>query len=153
MKTPNPCERVRARLDRYVDGALPSLERARDEGHLEVCVDCLAELRSLEALVASVGEALLPDADELSLAIHGVTRRLDAEPEPRFRWRYLRGRAAVSLGTAAAALLLMFGLSWVGQGLDSMTAVRSEELVPDLELSLPEWSQVVDGFMTDEGER
>lgn len=142
------CERVQDRLERYVDGTLAPLERALDRGHLEACAGCAVELERWEALVGALPEALQPRADELERALQGVARRLAEAPAPRFRWRHLPGRVLVPLATAAAAVLLLLALQWAGGGLRGMAPVRSSLLVPELDLRLPAWSDVVGNLWT-----
>jgi len=156
MNPSHGCERVRGRLDRFVDGTLLSLEQALDEGHLEACGACRVELASWQALLGSLTEAMRPAADELERAAAGVARRFESVPTPSFRWRHLPGRVLVPLTTAAAAVFLLLALQWTGVGIDSLTsvpAVEMRELVPDLELHLPAWSSVVDGVWTREEAR
>jgi len=153
MNPSHGCERVRGRLDRYVDGTLTSLERALDEGHLEACGACRAELGSWQALLGSLTAAMQPAADEFEQASRGLARRFESVPTPAFRWRHLPGRVLVPLTTAVAAVLLLLALQWTGVGVDSMTSVPMTELVPDLELRLPAWSNVIDGVWTREEAR
>jgi len=147
------CERVRARLERYLDGTLSPLERALDQGHLEACAACAAELDRWRSLVDSLATALRPRGDELEAALEGVVRRLAEVPAPRFRWRHLVGRGLVPLVTAAAAVLLLLALQWAGGGLQGMAPARSTHLVPELDLRLPAWSDVVGSLWAGEGAR
>jgi len=153
MNPSHGCGRVRGRLDRYVDGALTPLARALVEGHLEACGACRGELESWQALMGSITEAMRPATDELERAAEGVARRFASVPTPTLRWRHLAGRVLVPLTTAAAGVFLLVALQWTGAGVDSVSSVSMDELVPDLELRLPVWSQMIDGVWTPEEAR
>lgn len=137
------CGRVRGRLERYVDGTLSPLEEALDRGHLEACGACRVEEARWRELVTSVARTLRPSAEDLSEALVGLDRRLDALSPVRRRWSPARAPVVLSLATAAAALFLLLVLQWSGRGLDPAARVSTRELVPDIRLRLPALSEVV----------
>lgn len=117
MRTPteDACRRVQGRLEELLDGALPPLEAARDEGHLEVCAACGAERALLEGVCGLVAEAGRPAADELERARAGLSGALAAAAAARARpgrraLRLTRGRGVQAALTAAAGLLALLAI-------------------------------------------
>lgn len=100
------CERVRARLELLVDGALAPLAAARDEGHLEACAACRGEKESVERLVA----LLRAPEPGLDAALAGLAERLSAAPTARRRRRPRPAAAALQGLLAAAACLAALAL-------------------------------------------
>jgi len=116
-------EQAIERLDDYVSGELPDIERRLLERHLEGCGECRAEVEAIRALLADVAKlptAIAPPAD-LWQGIAGrlEPRAAEAEPEreddkviplaPR-RKKFEPPRWALQ---AAAAVALMVGSSLV----------------------------------------
>jgi hypothetical protein len=92
----HPCEWVRARLARFLDGALPADEHAAVEAHRDACPECRAKLdalRETDRLVRDAAAAPLSgteaDAEARSFAaLQAAMRRrydLDAAAEARAR--------------------------------------------------------------------
>jgi anti-sigma factor RsiW len=124
------CGRVLGRLDELLDGALPALERARDEGHLEACADCWAVCSERSDRQAQLRWALAPTDGELERATAGLEQRLAVArapaTQPQRRVGVL-GAAALAL-TALVALAAIEGLCGVdvaGELLEARRAVSS----------------------------
>ncbi|MEO0649390.1 MAG: hypothetical protein AAFZ65_01780 [Planctomycetota bacterium] len=139
-----PCIRVRGRIEAFVDGGLAPLEQALDAGHLEACAACAEAERKARALLTEVGAALGAPVDTDWLHA-GLGARLDAARPPRrpALERVLGppgDRAGTPVLVAAAALLLLFGLSaagvfdGIGATVDSATGDLDGLRVPSFEL-------------------
>jgi anti-sigma factor RsiW len=103
------CERVPGTLDDYLDGRLPAATQAAFDAHVADCPAC-------RALVADVR------------AIRGVARTLGPIAPAEHVWRNVRAHVGVEapprgvtwrsafqpLAAAAALVLVVAGLSWVG---------------------------------------
>lgn len=149
---PGACERVRARLELLVDGALPPLEAARDAGHLEACAGCAAERAAAEHTRAALGRALGAPVDA-AWRDAGLAARLAAADAPREAWSArLLGppgdRSGAPVLAAAAAVLVLLGLGASGAlddvsaglraGLDVPVDGKLKDLVDDA-VSLDRW--------------
>lgn len=162
------CARVRDRLERLLDGALPPLEEARDRGHLEACAACAREEERWRALLTAIGAASRPPTEELAAARPGLADRLASRPPPRPASRTCprspprsgpwRDRLAPALVTAAAAVVALFALEFVGFGFDRLEILpreglsqRVSEFLGDGAVSLPGWSRVKDGIRLEGG--
>lgn len=51
-----PCQELVALVTAYLDGALPSAERARCNEHVRTCAECRTYLVQMELVVAALGE-------------------------------------------------------------------------------------------------
>jgi len=151
--TRDGCARVRGRLERYLDDALPPLERARDQGHLEACEDCAAELACGRELLGAIRRASAPAPRELELARAGLAEHLAGAAIARPRLRLLRGKVARAVTTAAAAVLALLTLELVGFGLGDVGELpgQAERLLERVDLQLPVWSDVVEATWLDGG--
>ena len=49
------CREVVELLSDYLEGALPAVERARVEAHLEMCPECVAYLAQLRTTIGALG--------------------------------------------------------------------------------------------------
>ena len=109
------CKDVVARLDDYVDGALPA-RQARDlEGHLESCPECRRQERSLRALLeqaAALPKQLQPSRDLWPDIATRIPERQRVVPIRRWRpalWNPALAAAAVlliALSSAVTAFLM-----------------------------------------------
>ncbi len=104
------CRMMDSRLDAFLDGALPPLERRSVEAHLAQCARCRAEAEGLKRIIARA-RALPPSVQpprDLWPAVEAEMNRAVVESLPlrrdagRFAWR-LASRPVL----AAAALLLV----------------------------------------------
>ncbi len=138
------CQRVRARLERSLDDALPPLERALDQGHLEACAGCRRERDRWEELLAVVGDALRPDEAELASAVRGLVPVTDGAGPRRRLLHFPRGRMTAALTTAAAAILLLVALGSLGVASESVASLSTTELWPTWELRLPTATDLLD---------
>ncbi|QDU66930.1 zf-HC2 domain-containing protein [Engelhardtia mirabilis] len=137
-RNPEACTRVRGRLEALLDGALSPLDRARDEGHLEGCVECAAARDGaaafLETLRSEYGNGVDPSWRDAGLAA-----RLAAATPPRQPWSVrLVGppgdRAGLPVLAAAAAVLALIALGSSGAVDDLTMEVREQVQVTDGEL-------------------
>ena len=101
------CEENRTVLHAYLDGELDAPRSAEFEKHLEGCAACVRSLESHEVLRSKIQHANLYEPLPLGLEnkIRRQLRESSTAPSlPRvFAWRWL---------AAAAALLLVVGISW-----------------------------------------
>ena len=133
-KSPEPsaaCERVRGRLDELLDGSLPPLEAARDEGHLEVCAACAAE-REAKARVVDELRALLGAPPSDAWRNEGLAARLAAAQAPTPAWHErvlgpVGDRAGGPVLAAAAAVLALVAIGASGAA-DELTAEVHQQL-------------------------
>jgi len=140
--TPGGCARVRDRMPHLVDGTLPALQAARDEGHLEACAGCRGELESLELVLSSIREAYRVPAAELA----GLELEiLGSLPEgPRRRQRV--PQATASWGWAAAAAVLL-ACAWKLTQETGLTPVAPELTgLHPLLARLPGWTEMASGL-------
>ncbi len=114
------CDEIHARLDAWVDDALPAGEAAAVAAHLRDCERCRGEAAALRALVAqarALPRSVLPERDlwggiEARLApVDGTIRPSPARERPGApsAWRPLLAAAALGgllLGAALAGLWL-----------------------------------------------
>ncbi len=135
------CARVRGRAIELLDGGLPELEAARDEGHLEACAACRAELDRWEALLEAGRLAGPASAEDLERARAGLDERL-----ARTRPSALRALAAAipprarHAAAAAAAALLVLGLLGQSEVLEQPVdgVLRAGTFRPDASMLEPE---------------
>jgi len=136
----NGCERVLARLDRYLDHDLPPLDEARDAGHLEVCAACRAELQRRERVLATARGVLAEPSPELDSVLEEVraalAERMERGGPSRTPLLLLERPLLVGACTAAAAVLLLVLLELIGVA-PQLTRIARPEF-PDLELRLPD---------------
>ena len=124
--------RVREMLSVYMDGELPSKDRARVEEHLAECADCTWELETLRQTVDLVGQ--LPKVP--------VPRAFTVHEAPRPRWvglfqarwayTYLKGATAL----AAAILILVLAGDALFQ-FQRVTTRFAPAMAPAKELAAP----------------
>ena len=151
--TRDGCARVQGRLERFLDDVLPPIEQARDQGHLEVCGDCTAELARWRELLGTIRRASAPAPGELEAARTGLAERLAGAAIARPRFRLLRGKVARAVTTAAAAVLALLTLELVGFGLGDVGKLpgQAERLLERVDLQLPVWSDVIEATWLDGG--
>jgi anti-sigma factor RsiW len=93
-----PCQELVELVTAYLDGALPSAERARCDEHIRTCAGCRAYLQQMELVVAALGELRRTEGEEYAT---DKARLLDL-----FRTRGQHSRAprerGVPLGIAGA---------------------------------------------------
>jgi hypothetical protein len=127
------CEELDARLDDWLDGTLPSAERATVEAHLAGCPACREaerRLRQVLAHAAALPRSVSPTRDLWPATLRRLRR------ERAFAW----GRGGWSLALAAAAVVLM-GIVAVLWGQRAPTPARMVEIPsprPDLTLTTAE---------------
>ncbi len=129
------CKRVQGRLLEFIDHGLPALEEARDGGHLESCLDCSREREGLLSMLHAVRAAMEPDRAELAHELAVLQPRLSQAKLRPAALRLLGGRVAISIMTAAAAVLLLLALGWHRSG---TIASGGAELLDSLDVA--EWS-------------
>ena len=124
--------RIREMLSVYIDGELPSGDRAKVEEHLAECADCTWELETLRQTVDLVGrlpKVLVPRA----FTIHETPRpRWVSLFQARWTYTYLKG------ATALAATLLILVLA--GDALfqfQRVTTGFAPAMAPAKELAAP----------------
>lgn len=125
------CQRVRGRLDELLDGSLPPLEAARDEGHLEVCAECAAEREHRAALFAELREVIGSSPDG-AWRNAGLAARLAAAEPPSMPWHErllgpVGDRSGGPVLAAAAAVLALVAIGASGAA-DELTADVREQL-------------------------
>ena len=148
------CARVQGRLEELLDGDLPALAAARDEGHLEACPACAKELAAWRRLAAAAREAARPDPADLAFALAGLPARLETRlPAPRRARR--RPQGLVSLATAAAALCALFALErgGVAPPPDAELLGRLSPRLAGVERALPDWRGLLEGALGGGGAR
>lgn len=134
------CARVRRRIQPLVDGGLSLVEAARDEGHLEACRDCHADLESHRRLLERLRAASRPPSSEVieleRRVLERVSARLPRRTPETLRW--------ARLGWAAAVL---FACAWSLTREAGMRPAADEiaGLHPVLE-HLPDWSATQAGL-------
>ena len=143
------CERVRGRLEELVDGGLAPLAEARDEGHLEACSACAAELERVQRLLG--GLALSDGPTDLDFALAGLDERLDAARGPRPLDRVLHVARAGWVPAAAvaaaglASTLLLQGTDFARSGL--VAARLAEDARVEEIIERPAWLDSFDGWV------
>jgi len=143
-KARSACARVRGRLEQLLDGGLEPLEEARDQGHLEVCEGCRSEEARWREVFGFVRQAVAPPrAGAAAFELAGVQRDLDARLAVRIEAEARERRMAqrLALTVAAAGLLGLLGLRWVGFWTEAPT-LPSGEVLGQLDLALPVWSDL-----------
>lgn len=113
------CPAIRSRLDDYLDGYSPAMERTAVELHLRSCRGCGEALRETGELRRRLRALPVPrpDMGRFSLAIAAA-----AEAESTRRWqRNLR----LTGGALAASLVLALGLNLPDEPAPSLAAVES----------------------------
>jgi anti-sigma factor RsiW len=135
------CARVRARLERLLDGGLAPLDEARDRGHLEACADCARELERWGELLRAVRALATAEPQELARAKRALRARLAAVPAPR-AWP---APLPLALAGVAAALLalLAFGLR---PGSHPPPALQELPLLEQVAGRFPSWKEVWTGI-------
>jgi predicted anti-sigma-YlaC factor YlaD len=97
----HPSER---RINDYLDGDLPPVERAEVQHHLDACADCAALARDLRAIAR--GAARLEPLEVPERVWPRVEAAIRRRPGPALRrWTWLAAAAALALAVAA-------GLRW-----------------------------------------
>lgn len=137
------CERVRGRLERWLDGALAPLDEALDRGHLEACASCAREAERWEKLLRGIRtlSAREPGPVATRAAIDFLGRSRPRSNRPRgipipVPW----------LGVAAA-LLVLLALQLGGLGPPPAVAQVRELAALDQVLErLPSWSELLRGL-------
>jgi len=131
------CDEVRDRLLDYRERQLDLPRRTSLEAHLLVCERCLAELRDLEALLAALAGAAVPEPS--SVAVQRLRTLIAAERgrtgPGRSRWAWWR------LASAATALLVV---AWAAVG-PGVPRPRGSEGPTELERSIASMASSVDG--------
>jgi hypothetical protein len=124
--------RVREILSVYIDGELPSGDRARVEEHLAECADCTWELETLRQTVDLVGQ--LPKVPvPRAFTIHETPRpRWVSLFQARWAYTYLKGATAL----AAALLILVLAGDALFQFQRSITGF-APAVAPAKELAAP----------------
>ncbi|HSL82580.1 MAG TPA: zf-HC2 domain-containing protein, partial [Thermoanaerobaculia bacterium] len=116
----SPCERVRDRIDPYLDDDLAQVETAGVEAHLEGCPDCRSELAAARSLRAALREGLpmLSCPPEVSAEVLRVAREEARAGRPagdtpalrlaeRLRRLFAAGALRPALAAAAVVALLV----------------------------------------------
>ncbi|NIO72362.1 MAG: hypothetical protein GTN71_25900 [Anaerolineae bacterium] len=124
--------RIREMLSVYIDGELPSKDRARVEEHLAECADCTWELETLRQTVDLVGQ--LPKVPvPRAFTIHEAPRpRRVGLFQARWAYTYLKGATAL----AAALLILVLAGDALFQFQRSITGF-APAMAPAKELAAP----------------
>jgi hypothetical protein len=124
--------RIREILSVYIDGELPSGDRARVEEHLAECADCTWELETLRQTVDLVGQ--LPKVPvPRAFTIHETPRpRWVSLFQARWAYTYLKGATAL----AAALLILVLAGDALFQFQRSITGF-APAVAPAKELAAP----------------
>jgi hypothetical protein len=124
--------RIRKILSVYIDGELPSGDRARVEEHLAECADCTWELETLRQTVDLVGQ--LPKVPvPRAFTIHETPRpRWVSLFQARWAYTYLKGATAL----AAALLILVLAGDALFQFQRSITGF-APAVAPAKELAAP----------------
>lgn len=119
-------EEFESRLDDYVDGTLPSADRAELEVHLAACTDCTATVVRLRALLEAArqlptsvapGRDLWPGLRE-RLAADEIPVLPDAPPEDAARRGHRRPWHPALRWAAAAVVILLAASVWLTQRAD-----------------------------------
>jgi anti-sigma factor RsiW len=110
------CEKVRARLEEWLDGELPANEGAELERHLRECAACARVLEQRRRLGQALKQTLREQTAGLNFQVPEPSRLAAAAraPKPLFGDRF---PARLLLALAAAlllALIFLFG-PWAGQ--------------------------------------
>ncbi|MCZ6598784.1 MAG: zf-HC2 domain-containing protein [Planctomycetota bacterium] len=143
------CERVQTRLEQYIDGGLDPVEEARDRGHLEACASCRRERDRWLELHAAVRESTAASEDEIDFATRGLDERLMdvAAGARRSRFRRIAENVLTPVATVAAAVVGMLALQFGGIRMDLVVRVpEPDQLFSELELGVPDWSGILDGW-------
>ena len=141
---PGSCVRVRARLERLIDGALAPLEDALDRGHLEACEGCRVEAARWQELVRAIRSASSADPEELALALGELRVVIGAGAGGVRRARRL-ARIPAALLLSAAALLALLVLQTSGLGERPQLALpRVPASIGKVEFRLPVWVELTE---------
>ena len=124
--------RIIEMLSVYIDGELPSRDRARVEEHLAECADCTWELETLRQIVDLVGQ--LPKVPvPRAFTIHETPRpRRIGLFQARWAYTYLKGATAL-----AAALLVLVLAGDVLFQFQRATTSFAPAMAPAKELATP----------------
>jgi anti-sigma factor RsiW len=139
------CDRVRSRLERWLDGALSPLEEALDRGHLEACADCRGELSRWERVLDGIRAVSRADPGDLASVERSVLAKLEAAP-CHVRSRPGLARAASILLAAAAAILAALCLRVSGEVLRSPPRFEQRATIEELLGRLPTWPDMARGL-------
>lgn len=142
MKTPetrdrkgaavNRCPDARALLPAYVENELSGMERARVQGHLDICSACRTEEATYRVALGALSAAPKPAHGDL---YYGLAAKLDAlERRPVFRPRQLRWAGAL----ACLVLAVGVGATVVGQRLLSHHRTDTPKVVLPYKEPTPE---------------
>jgi Putative zinc-finger len=115
------CEEIQPRLSAFVDGDLPSGERAEVASHVASCAACAGLVRDLEHMRAAARQlGPLQPPDHIWLEVAGQIR-LGERPAPTVAAPRRRGPAWQWVGLAAALILVTLG---------AYVVVRFEQVPP-----------------------
>jgi len=124
--------RIREMLSVYIDGELPSKDRARVKEHLAECADCTWELETLRQTVDLVGQFAKVPVPR-AFTIHEMPRpRRVSLFQARWAYTYLRGATAL----VAALLILVLAGDALFQFQRSITGF-APAMAPAKELAAP----------------
>lgn len=125
MSHPDSC-RLRARIQRYVDGELSAAEFEAMRTHCETCADCAEQLDALTVVGDRMRE--VPSAAPLADMWPAVRGSLAGRGSWRHEWRLALGTSALT----AAGFLIGFYL-----GAIRPSAAQPEDLYTSLGSTLP----------------
>jgi anti-sigma factor RsiW len=129
------------RLFVLLDGGLPPLEEARDQGHLEACARCRIALVEHRAALVDVRAHLQRLSEDLEADTNAAWSAVEAALAPRPRSRARQAVLQVAAGFVGL-LALGAGTTYLDAAPHSLHLAGPEALME----SLPSWSEVLAGL-------
>ena len=133
------CEQFRERIGDYLDGALDEAGRREMEEHDRMCPECHAFLDDIKKITGALNA--LPDSMPVPLAAQAGWRKAIREEKRRKAGFFSRG-----LATVAAALLVLFGATFISRQNPARTALTANPAVPEAGAYLEETAGEYDGY-------